>query len=65
MPEEQGNKAIVGSWFAGVWRNPWRSGIVDELAALHMLSQHSLHTLRRGRDNIEVFMTGSEGPGSA
>lgn len=58
MPEEQGNKAIVGRRFAGVRGNPWGPEIVDELVAPDMLSRYSLRNPRRGRDDIEAFMTG-------
>ena len=57
MSKEQENKAIVGRWFEAFWGNPCNLGIVDELAAPHMLLQYSLHAPRRGRDDIKRFMT--------
>jgi len=58
MSREQENKAIVGRWFDGFWGNPWNPGIIDELAAVDMLLQYSLHAPRRGREDVRDFMVG-------
>jgi predicted ester cyclase len=58
MSREQDNKAIVGRWFEGFWGNPWKPGIIDELAAPDMLLQYSLHAPRRGREDVRNFMEG-------
>jgi predicted ester cyclase len=57
MSKEQENKAIVGRWFKEFWGNPWNPKIVDELAAPDMLLQYSLHEPRRGRKDVQKFMT--------
>ena len=56
MSREQDNKAIVGRWFEGFWGNPWKPQIIDELADPDMLLQYSLHTPRRGREDVRKFM---------
>jgi predicted ester cyclase len=56
MSREQDNKAIVGRWFDGFWGNPWKPGIIDELAGPNMLLQYSLHASRRGREDVRNFM---------
>ena len=57
MSKEE-NKDVVGRWFKGFWGNPWDPNIVDELAAPDMLLQYSLHTPRRGREDVKAFMNG-------
>ena len=50
-------KAIVGRWFTAFWGKTCDLTIVDALAAPDMLLQYSLHAPRRGRDDINAFMT--------
>src|SRR5262245_36554489 len=57
MSKAEDNKAIVGRWFTEFWGKTCNLGVVDELAALDMLLQYSLHEPRRGRDDIKAFMT--------
>ena len=57
MPKEQENKIIVGRWFKEFWGNPWNPRIVDELAAPDILLQYSLHSPRRGREDVKKFAT--------
>jgi predicted ester cyclase len=58
MPKEQENKIIVGRRFKEFWGNPWNPRIVDELAAPDILLQYSLHSPRRGREDVKKFMIG-------
>lgn len=54
--KEEGNKAIVGRWFADFWGKTCNLGVIDELAAPDMLLKYSLHAPRRGRENIRAFI---------
>jgi predicted ester cyclase len=56
MSREQDNKGLVERWFEGFWGNPWDPQIIDELAAPDILLQYSLHTPRRGREDVRNFM---------
>ena len=56
--EEEDNKALVGRWFTEFWGETYKLSVVDELAALDMLLQYSLHAPRRGREDIKAFMSG-------
>ena len=56
MSREQDNKTGVGRWFEGFWGNPWNPQIIDELAAPDMLLKYSLHSPRRGREEVRSFM---------
>ncbi|HMD66275.1 MAG TPA: ester cyclase [Stellaceae bacterium] len=58
MSREIENKAIVGRWFKGFWANPWNPKIIDELATPDMLLQYSLHSPRRGREDVRNFIMG-------
>ena len=58
MLKEQDNKEIVGRWFTEFWGSPWNPKIVDELAAPDILLQYSLHSPRRGREDVKAFMNG-------
>jgi predicted ester cyclase len=57
MSKESDNKAIVGRWFTNFWGKTCDLSIVDELAEPNMLLQYSLHEPRRGREDINAFMT--------
>jgi len=56
MSEEE-NKAIVGRWFTEFWGNPWNPDVIDELAASDIRFAYSLHTPRRGREDVKTFAT--------
>jgi predicted ester cyclase len=58
MSKEDDNKAIVARWFGDFWGRTCNLGIVDELAAPDMLLQYSLHSPRRGHEDIKAFMSG-------
>ncbi|MBV8120310.1 MAG: ester cyclase [Alphaproteobacteria bacterium] len=58
MSNLEQNKAVVGRWFKEFWGNPWNPKVVDELATPDILLQYSLHAPRRGRDEVNKFMTG-------
>jgi predicted ester cyclase len=58
MSKVDDNKAIIGRWFTNFWGKTCNLDIVDELAAPDMLLQYSLHSPRRGREDIKAFMTG-------
>jgi predicted ester cyclase len=58
MSREDDNKAIVGRWFTQFWGQTYDPTVVDELAAPDMLLQYSLHSPRRGHDDIKDFMSG-------
>jgi predicted ester cyclase len=53
MSEE--NKAIVGRWFTEFWGNPWNPDVIDELAAPDIRFEYSMHTPRRGREDVKQF----------
>lgn len=52
------NKVVVGRWFTEFWGKPYNPAIVDELAAPEMILRYSLHSPRRGREDIKAFMLG-------
>ena len=56
MSNQERNKAIVGRWFTDFWGKKVNISIVDEIASQNMLLKHSLHSPRRGRDDIKAFM---------
>jgi predicted ester cyclase len=58
VSKEQENKAVVGRWFKEFWGNPWNPNVVDELAMPDILMQYSLHSPRRGREDVKQFMIG-------
>ena len=57
MSKEQENKTIVARWFKEFWGNPWNPNVVDELGTPDILLQYSLHAPRRGRQDVQKFMT--------
>jgi predicted ester cyclase len=54
----QENKAIVTTWFAEFWGNPWNPRIVNELASADILLHHPPCDPRRGRASVTRFMAG-------
>jgi hypothetical protein len=58
MSKKEDNKAIVGRWFTEFWGETCNLSVVDELAAPDMLLRYSLHSPRRGRQEIKAFMSG-------
>lgn len=58
MAKESENKAIVARWFTQFWGETYDPSIVDELAARDMLLRYSLHSPRRGQEDIKAFMSG-------
>jgi predicted ester cyclase len=57
MSKEDDNKAVVGRWFTDFWGKMVNLSVIDEIAAPDMLLKYSLHEPRRGRADIEAFMT--------
>jgi hypothetical protein len=55
--KQENNKAVVGRWFADFWGKDVNLAVVDEIAAPDMLLKYSLHQPRRGRSDINAFMT--------
>ncbi|MCU1259152.1 MAG: ester cyclase [Bryobacterales bacterium] len=55
MSKEENNKAIVGRGFTDFWGKICNLAIVDELAALDMLLQYSLHAPRKGNAKHQGF----------
>lgn len=51
------NKAIVGRWFTEFWGKDFNSAVIDELAAPDIRFEYSLHTPRRGREQVREFAT--------
>ena len=49
------NKAIVGRWFTEFWGEDFNPAVIDELAAPTIRFEYSLHTPRRGRDEVREF----------
>jgi predicted ester cyclase len=54
MPTEE-NKSIVGRWFAEFWGKDFNPAVIDELAAPDIRFEYSLHTSRRGREQVREF----------
>jgi hypothetical protein len=46
----EGNKAVVGRWFAEFWGADYNPDVIDELAAPDIRFEYSMHAPRRGRD---------------
>jgi predicted ester cyclase len=57
MSKEADNKKIVGRWFTEFWGEKFNPGVIDDLAAPDMLLKYSLHEPRKGRADINAFMT--------
>jgi predicted ester cyclase len=57
MSLQDDNKAIVGRWFTDFWGETCDLTVVDEIAAPDMLLKYSLHSPRRGSEDIKAFMT--------
>jgi predicted ester cyclase len=57
MSLQDDNKAVVGRWFTEFWGNPWKPGVVDELAAPDICFEYSPHQPLRGRAAVKEFAT--------
>ena len=57
MGKLEDNKAIVGRWFTEFWGETCNLSVVDAIAAPDMLLKYSLHEPRRGRADIQAFLT--------
>jgi predicted ester cyclase len=51
------NKAVVGRWFIEFWGSEFNPEIIDELAHPDIRFEYSLHSPRRGRDEVRKFAT--------
>ena len=49
------NKAIVGRWFTEFWGRDYNPDVIDELAALDIRFEYSMHAPCRGRDEVRDF----------
>jgi predicted ester cyclase len=49
------NKAVVGRWFTEFWGKDFNPAVIDELAAPDIRFEYSMHTPRRGRDEVREF----------
>ena len=51
------NKAIVERWFTEFWGADYNPDVIDELAAPAIRFEYSMHSPRRGRDEVRDFAT--------
>jgi predicted ester cyclase len=51
----EGNKAIAGRWFTEFWGPRYNPDVIDELAALDIRFEYSMHAPCRGRDQVRTF----------
>jgi predicted ester cyclase len=51
------NKAVVGRWFTEFWGSDFKVEVIDELAHPDIRFEYSMHSPRRGRDEVRVFAT--------
>ena len=51
------NKAVVGRWFTEFWGPDFNPAVIDELAALDIHFEYSLHAPCHGRDEVRAFAT--------
>jgi predicted ester cyclase len=51
------NKAVIARWFTEFWGQDFNPAVIDELAALDIRFEYSLHAPCRGRAEVRAFAT--------